>query len=92
MHAFVMGMPSPASDSVSASPTGSVTHAHNRDRSQIVFGTKKIIDIPDFAVPGEVAIIIGPNGAGKSTLLRALAGDLTPWQGLVNYGDTPCIA
>ena len=57
---------------------------------QIVFGTRKIIDIPDFALsPGEVAVIIGPNGAGKSTLLRALAGDLTPWQGLVNYGDTP---
>ena len=57
---------------------------------QIVFGTRRIIDVPDFALsPGEVTIIIGPNGAGKSTLLRALAGDLTPWQGLVNYGDMP---
>jgi len=57
---------------------------------QIVFGTKKIIDIADFAIAaGEIAIIIGPNGAGKSTLLRALAGDLTPWQGIVNYDDTP---
>ncbi|MEO0915200.1 MAG: ATP-binding cassette domain-containing protein, partial [Pseudomonadota bacterium] len=34
-------------------------------------------------VPGECVALCGPNGAGKSTLLSALAGDLTPQDGLV---------
>ena len=49
---------------------------------QIVFGTKKIIDVPDLAlVPGEVTIIVGPNGAGKTTTIRMLCGLLRPSAG-----------
>jgi len=36
---------------------------------------------------GEVTALVGPNGSGKSTLLKALAGQLTPWEGTVTLGD-----
>ncbi len=40
------------------------------------------------AQAGRVMVLVGPNGAGKSTLLAALAGDDTPVQGGVSFGDT----
>ena len=32
---------------------------------------------------GETLFVTGPNGAGKSTLLRAIAGVVTPREGLI---------
>jgi branched-chain amino acid transport system ATP-binding protein len=32
---------------------------------------------------GEIVCIIGPNGAGKSTTLAAIAGGVTPFQGMI---------
>lgn len=34
---------------------------------------------------GSLLAIVGPNGAGKSTLLKAIAGDLRPLQGRIDY-------
>jgi branched-chain amino acid transport system ATP-binding protein len=34
---------------------------------------------------GEIVCIIGPNGAGKSTVLRAVAGQITPFDGKVLF-------
>jgi iron complex transport system ATP-binding protein len=34
---------------------------------------------------GEVLAVVGPNGAGKSTLLRALAGELRPAAGRLDF-------
>ncbi|MDO5061174.1 MAG: heme ABC transporter ATP-binding protein [Actinomycetaceae bacterium] len=36
---------------------------------------------------GEVVGLLGPNGTGKSTLVALLAGDLTPANGFVTYGE-----
>lgn len=35
--------------------------------------------------PGEWLAVVGPNGAGKSTLLRALAGELQPASGRIEW-------
>lgn len=35
---------------------------------------------------GETVFVTGPNGAGKSTLLRAIAGVVTPREGLIKFG------
>src|SRR6185437_3344155 len=35
---------------------------------------------------GERLAIVGPNGAGKTTLLKALAGELPPRAGHIEYG------
>lgn len=40
-------------------------------------------DIALQAVPGALTAICGPNGCGKTTTLKAIAGDLTPDQGVV---------
>ena len=42
--------------------------------------------------PGLFTIVVGPNGAGKTTLLRALAGLLTPQQGVITIGRRPLTA
>ena len=34
---------------------------------------------------GSLLAIVGPNGAGKSTLLKAIAGELRPLQGRIDY-------
>ena len=34
---------------------------------------------------GETVFVTGPNGAGKSTLLRAIAGVVTPREGLISF-------
>lgn len=34
---------------------------------------------------GSLLAVIGPNGAGKSTLLKAIAGELRPLQGRIDY-------
>ena len=35
---------------------------------------------------GEVVGVLGPNGAGKSTTLAAIAGGVSPRQGVITYG------
>jgi branched-chain amino acid transport system ATP-binding protein len=37
---------------------------------------------------GETVFVTGPNGAGKSTLLRAIAGVVTPREGLIEFRGT----
>lgn len=37
---------------------------------------------------GETVFVTGPNGAGKSTLLRAIAGVVTPREGLIAFRGT----
>jgi ABC-type polysaccharide/polyol phosphate transport system ATPase subunit len=41
-------------------------------------------DVTFRLVPGESLAVIGPNGAGKSTLLQALAGIITPSEGVID--------
>ena len=38
---------------------------------------------------GEVVCLLGPNGAGKTTTLLTIAGELTPVDGIVMFGNTP---
>ena len=38
---------------------------------------------------GEVVCLLGPNGAGKTTTLLTIAGELTPVDGIVLFGNTP---
>ena len=46
------------------------------------FGSKRVIDRLDLAVPrGGFLVVTGPNGAGKTTLLRLLAGLTAPTAG-----------
>ena len=37
---------------------------------------------------GETVFVTGPNGAGKSTLLKAIAGVVTPREGLIAFNGT----
>lgn len=39
--------------------------------------------------PGEVVCLLGPNGAGKTTTLLTIAGELTPVDGIVMFGNVP---
>ncbi|MGO4617130.1 heme ABC transporter ATP-binding protein [Nocardia sp. 2YAB30] len=46
--------------------------------------SRRVLEGIDFeVVAGQVVALVGPNGAGKSTLLAALAGELTPSEGVV---------
>ena len=38
---------------------------------------------------GQIHLIIGPNGAGKSTLIKLIAGQLSPLEGTIHYGNDP---
>ena len=38
---------------------------------------------------GEVVCLLGPNGAGKTTTLLTIAGELTPVDGIVMFGNSP---
>ncbi len=42
--------------------------------------------------PGRLTVAIGPNGAGKTTLLRALAGEISPSEGVVRLEGRPLSA
>ncbi|MEU7143767.1 heme ABC transporter ATP-binding protein [Nocardia sp. NPDC046473] len=54
------------------------------DRRGATTAQRRVLDGVDFdVVAGEVVALVGPNGAGKSTLLAALAGELTPSEGVV---------
>jgi len=60
------------SDELAVSATGLVKR----------FGTKRVVDGVDIAVPtGSIYGVLGPNGAGKSTTLRMLLGIIEPDEG-----------
>ncbi len=53
------------------------------------FGDRLLIDDLSFSLPrGGIVGIIGPNGAGKTTLFRMLAGQETPDNGDIRFGDS----
>ncbi len=41
----------------------------------------------NFQAQDEIIAIFGPSGAGKSTILRAIAGLVTPQQGIIRLGE-----
>ncbi|MFT5539336.1 MAG: iron complex transport system ATP-binding protein, partial [Alphaproteobacteria bacterium] len=54
------------------------------------FGPRPVLNGVAMSVEaGEVVGLIGPNGAGKTTLLRALAGLITPDEGIVILEGQP---
>ncbi len=49
---------------------------------------KRVARAPFLAAQrGERIGIVGPNGAGKTTLLRTIAGDLSPMNGAISFGN-----
>ncbi|MFD1858647.1 heme ABC transporter ATP-binding protein [Aeromicrobium camelliae] len=53
-------------------------------------GERSLLDGVDLDVAaGEMVAIVGPNGAGKSTLVAALAGDVRPEAGTVEFDGRP---
>jgi ATP-binding cassette subfamily F protein 3 len=53
----------------------------------IAFGEKIILKDTDWLIPDQAKIgLVGDNGVGKTTLLRALAGEIEPDNGAVEYG------
>jgi len=53
------------------------------------FGDRLLIDDLSFSLPrGGIVGIIGPNGAGKTTLFRMLAGQESPDNGDIRFGDS----
>ena len=57
------------------------------------FGERLLIDDLSFSLPpGGIVGVIGPNGAGKSTLFRMLAGQETPDEGELRFGETVQLA
>ncbi|XP_029846376.2 ATP-binding cassette sub-family C member Sur isoform X1 [Ixodes scapularis] len=52
-----------------------------------------ILQDMNFTVPtGKLTIIVGPVGSGKTTLLSGMLGELTPYQGTVQWANIHCIA
>ncbi len=53
------------------------------------FGDRLLIENLSFSLPrGGIVGIIGPNGAGKTTLFRMLAGQESPDNGDIRFGDS----
>ena len=53
----------------------------------VTFGALRAVDGVSLSVKaGERRAIIGPNGAGKTTLFNAIAGDIRPSGGRVDFG------
>lgn len=51
------------------------------------YGRQKAVDNLSFEVrAGEVLGFLGPNGAGKTTTMKAIAGYLTPTDGIIRIG------
>ncbi|MCS4484388.1 heme ABC transporter ATP-binding protein [Gleimia sp. 6138-11-ORH1] len=52
------------------------------------YGTTEILKDVTLKVKfGEVVGLLGPNGTGKSTLVALMAGDLSPANGFIKYGE-----
>lgn len=52
-----------------------------------------ILQDMNFTVPtGKLTIIVGPVGSGKTTLLSGMLGELTPYQGSVQWANIQSIA
>ena len=57
---------------------------------QVGWGGCPVLTGIDFSLgPGEILGLLGPNGAGKTTLLRAVAGDLAPLAGALEFHGRP---
>ncbi|WP_261567659.1 ABC transporter ATP-binding protein [Frankia gtarii] len=57
------------------------------------YGAGPVVSGLDLEVArGEVVALLGPNGAGKTTTLMALAGALTPSDGIVTWQGEPTTA
>jgi ABC-2 type transport system ATP-binding protein len=57
------------------------------------YGTKKVLDGVDLAVPaGQIFALLGPNGAGKTTLIRILATLLRPDAGTATVAGHDLLA
>jgi iron(III) transport system ATP-binding protein len=51
------------------------------------FGSVRVLDGVDLAVPGGLTAVLGASGCGKTTLLRLVAGFLEPDAGTIRLGD-----
>src|SRR5438876_971991 len=50
------------------------------------YGRRKVVDGVSFQVDaGEIVGLLGPNGAGKTTSVRMTTGQITPYDGRVNF-------
>lgn len=52
------------------------------------YGERKLLKLLNFEVySGEKVALVGGNGTGKSTILKLIVGELTPEQGIVQFGS-----
>jgi iron(III) transport system ATP-binding protein len=51
------------------------------------FGSVRVLDGVDLAVPAGLTAVLGASGCGKTTLLRLVAGFLEPDAGTIRLGD-----
>lgn len=65
-----------------------MSRAIRADSISLNRGTRSIVE--NFSIniePGKVLALLGPNGSGKSTIVSALAGDIQPTSGGIEFDD-----